>query len=212
MTDQKIALITGGSRGLGLAVALALAGEGIDTIITYRSKKTEAEAVVASVAELGRTAVAFPLDTGTVSTFDDFDDLVNVHLKGVLFLTQKLLPLIADGGSIVNYSIGLTRFVGDGQSAYAAMKGAIEVLTRYQPKELGPRGIRVNTIAPGPIATDFGGGVMQTEGFGAAMGARAALGRAGEPEDVGGAIASLVSDGSRWITGQRIEVPGGTLL
>lgn len=252
MSDQKIALITGGSRGLGRADALALADTGVDVIITYRSVKAEAEEVVREVEAKGRQAVALPLDTTVVSSFadfavvvlqkltsvwhresfdilinnagfahvsafaetteDDFDAMVNVHLKGPFFLTQTLLPLLADGGSIVNYSTGLTRFVAEGNSAYASMKGAIEVLSKYQAKELGARGIRVNAVAPGPTATDFGGGFMKSEQFRAGAGSQIALGRVGEPEDIGEAIAALVSDAGRWITAQRIEISGGALL
>ena len=252
MSNQKIALVTGGNRGLGRADVLALADTGVDVVLTYRTGKDEAEQVVAEVAAKGRRAVAFQLDTSVVASFDDFaaqvrdalrttwdrdsfdvlvnnagfahvapfaettekdfDDMVDVHFKGVFFLTQKMLPLIADGGSIVNYSTGLTRFVAEGSSTYAAMKGAVEILTKYQAKELGGRGIRVNVVAPGPTATDFGGGFMKSDEFRAGVGSRVALGRVGEPEDVGDAIAALVSDAGRWITAQRIEVSGGALL
>jgi NAD(P)-dependent dehydrogenase (short-subunit alcohol dehydrogenase family) len=252
MSDQKIALITGGSRGLGRADALALADTGVDVIISYRNGRDEAEQVVREVQAKGRKAIALPLDTTVVSSFDEFaqavrqaltdtwgrdtfdvlinnagfayvapfvetteesfDAMVDVHLKGPFFLTQTLLPQIADGGSIVNYSTGLTRFVAEGSSAYASMKGAVEVLTKYQAKELGARGIRVNAVAPGPTATDFGGGFMKSEEFRAGAGGRIALGRVGEPEDIGEAIAALVSDAGRWITAQRIEVSGGALL
>ncbi|WP_369055971.1 SDR family NAD(P)-dependent oxidoreductase [Kineococcus terrestris] len=252
MTDQKIALVTGGNRGLGRADALALADSGVDVVITYRSGEEEAARVVEEVESRGRRAVSLRLDTTRVADFarfaDDlrdaltrtwdrqdldvlvnnagfphtasfaetteqqFDDMVAVHFKGVFFLTQALLPLIADGGSVVNLSTGLTRFVAEGNSAYAAVKGAVEVLTRYQAKELGSRGIRVNAVAPGPTATDFGGGFMRSAEFKEAIAAQVALGRAGEPEDVGGAVAALVSDAGRWITAQRIEVSGGALL
>ena len=147
------------------------------------------------------------------TTEKDFDELLNVHFKGVYFLTQKLLPLIVDGGRIVNLSTGLTRFVGAPTSAYAAMKGAVEVLTRYLAQELGPRGITVNAVAPGPTATDFGGGGLRdNEQMRGALAANTALGRVGEPDDIGGAIASLLTGDNRWITGQRIEVSGGTRL
>ena len=147
------------------------------------------------------------------TTEAQFDALFSTHVKGVFFLTQALLPLIADGGAIVNISSGLTRFVGAGQSAYATAKGAVEVLTRYLAKELGPRGIRVNAVAPGATGTDFGGGALrdndQVRGY---LSQVTALGRVGEPDDIGGAIVSLLSDGSRWITAQRIEASGGMNL
>lgn len=147
------------------------------------------------------------------TTEEQFDLLANVHLKGTFFLTQKLLPLIEDGGRIVNTSSGLARFSLPGYAAYAAMKGGIEVLTRYMAKELGPRGITVNTIAPGAIETDFGGGVVRdSPQVNAQIASLTALGRVGLPDDVGGAVAALLSDGNGWITGQRIEVSGGMLL
>jgi NAD(P)-dependent dehydrogenase (short-subunit alcohol dehydrogenase family) len=146
-------------------------------------------------------------------TEEMFDELVNVHFKGVFFLTQTLLPLLRDGGRIVNLSSGLARFASPGQAVYGSLKGAIEVLSRYLAKELGPRGIAVNAVAPGAIATDFGGGVVrdnpQANKFVASV---TALGRAGVPDDIGPMIASLLSDDNRWITGQRIEVSGGMFL
>jgi NAD(P)-dependent dehydrogenase (short-subunit alcohol dehydrogenase family) len=252
-TGTGIALITGGSRGLGRASALAVAAEGTDVILTYRTGADEAAALVGDIRASGRRAVALQLDTSEVDTFADFaaavstalaetwgrstfDFLVNnaghaamtplgatrvadvdalfaVHFKGVFFLTQTLAPLIADGGRILNISSGLARFAGDGWSVYGAMKGAIEVLTRYHAKELGARGITVNVIAPGPIATDFGGGAMRdNEQARAFMGAQAALGRVGEPDDIGGVVAAMLSTGTGWITGQRVEASGGTLL
>jgi NAD(P)-dependent dehydrogenase (short-subunit alcohol dehydrogenase family) len=246
---SKIALITGASRGLGRATALALAARGASIIGTYASNKAAADETAAAVAAKGGKAVMLALDTGAIAghpafaeavrksleqfgreRFDflvnnagmgvhasfaetteaDFDRLMNVHFKGVFFLTQKLLPLIADGGRILNVSSGLARFSLPGYSAYGAMKGAVEVLTRYLAKELGPRGIRVNTIAPGAIETDFGGGAVrdnkQLNDFVASI---TALGRAGQPDEIGGAIAALLEDGSGWINGQRVEVSGG---
>ena len=143
----------------------------------------------------------------------DFDQLVNVHFKGVFFLTQRLLPLIRDEGRIVNISSGLARVALPGSSAYGAMKGAVEVLTRYLAKELGPRGIRVNTVAPGAIETDFSGGVVRDNPeVNKFVSSITALGRAGVPDDVGPMIASLLSEDNRWVNGQRIEVSGGMLL
>lgn len=249
----KIALITGGSRGLGRSMALHLARQGAGVVLTYRSNRTEAEAVVAEIAQLGGRAASLQLDTGIVAGFDDFvarlrqalvqgwsreqfdflvnnagvgvhasfaetsetqfDELVNVHLKGVFFLTQKLLPLIADGGRIVNISSGLARFSLPGYSAYASMKGAIEVLTKYLAKELGARKIAVNVLAPGAIETDFGGGrVRDNAELNRFVASNTALGRAGLPDDIGGAIAMLLSPESGWITGQRIEASGGMFL
>ena len=147
------------------------------------------------------------------TTEADFDRLMNIHLKGVFFLTQAMLPLIADGGRIVNVSSGLARFSLPGYAAYATMKGGIEVLTRYLAKELGPRKIAVNTLAPGAIETDFGGGGVrdnkQVNDFVASV---TALGRPGLPDDIGPAIAALLSEDSRWINAQRIEVSGGMFV
>lgn len=147
------------------------------------------------------------------TTEDEFDRLMAIHFKGVFFLTQRLLPLIADGGRILNISSGLARFALPGASAYAAMKGAVEVLTRYLAKELGPRGIAVNTLAPGAIATDFNGGTVrdnkQVNDFVASV---TALGRAGLPDDIGGAVAALLDEGAGWINGQRLEASGGMFV
>jgi NAD(P)-dependent dehydrogenase (short-subunit alcohol dehydrogenase family) len=247
---NKIALITGGSRGLGKNMAFALAKKGINVIITYHSKQDEAQAVVTEAETLGVKAAALQLDAGDVKSFDgffnqlktvlkekfdttnfdflvnnagigihapfadtneeDFDLLVNVHLKGVFFLTQKALPLINDGGRIINLSSGLARFSNPGYAAYAAMKGAIEVLTRYQAKELGARGIAVNTVAPGAIETDFGGGVVRdNEQVNKMIAGVTALGRVGVPDDIGGVVAFLCTEDARWINAQRIEVSGG---
>lgn len=156
------------------------------------------------------TAVHAPFSATTEA---DFDQMVNIHLKGVFFLTQKLLPLIADGGRIVNLSSGLARFATPGYAAYATMKGAIEVLTRYLAKELGSRGITVNTVAPGAIETDFGGGMVRDNAaLNKQIAAITALGRAGVPDDIGPMIAALLSEDNRWVTAQRIEVSGGMNL
>ncbi len=247
---NKIALVTGGSRGLGKNMAIALAKKGINVVLTYHSKQDEASAVVAEIAELGVKAAALKLDTGNVKSFhsfvaeftttlkgtfgtdhfdflinnagigvhapfadtkeEDFDLLFNIHLKGVFFLTQKVLPLINDGGRIINLSSGLARFSNPGYAAYAAMKGAVEVLTRYQAKELGARDIAVNTVAPGAIETDFGGGVVRdNEQVNKMVAGVTALGRVGVPDDIGGVVAFLCTEEARWINAQRIEVSGG---
>ena len=144
---------------------------------------------------------------------EQFDQMVAIHLKGPFFLTQKLLPLIVDGGRIINISSGLARFSLPGYAAYASMKGAVEVLTRYQAKELGARGISVNTLAPGAIETDFGGGAVRDNAdINAFVAGNTALGRVGLPDDIGGAISTLLADGSKWINGQRIEASGGMFV
>ena len=248
----KIAVVTGGSRGLGRSMVLSLARRGVDSIFTYHSNRAEAEKVIGLVADAGRKAVALQLDTGDVRAFDPFvqrvrqalaelgaerfdylvnnagtslhkafvqtteeelDRLYNVHFKGVFFLTQTLLPLLGDGGRIVNISSGLARFSIPGSSAYASMKGAVEVLTRYLAKELGPRGIVVNTVAPGAIETDFSGGMVRDNPeVNRQVANMTALGRVGQPDDIGPMIAALLSDDNRWINGQRIEVSGGMAL
>lgn len=144
------------------------------------------------------------------TTEAQFDQLFNVHVKGVFFLTQTLLPLLADGGRIVNFSTGLTRVSYPGFSAYSAAKGAVEILTLYMAKEFGSRGITANTIAPGAIETDFlGGAVRDTPAYNDAFAAMIALGRVGLPDDIGPAVASLLGPDNRWVTAQRIEVSGG---
>jgi NAD(P)-dependent dehydrogenase (short-subunit alcohol dehydrogenase family) len=252
MPDQspKIALITGGSRGLGRNTAIHLARSGVDVVLTYHSNKAEADSAVAEIESLGRKAAALQLDTGDVASFEafaaslrdtlktnwdhvtidylvnnagiglhvpfaeateaDFDRLTNIHFKGVFFLTQKLLPMINDGGKIVNLSSGLARFAYPGASIYGSLKGAVEVLTRYLAKELGPRRIAVNAIAPGAIETDFGGGrVRDNAELNKQIAANTAMGRVGLPDDVGGAISALLVGETGWVTGQRIEVSGG---
>jgi NAD(P)-dependent dehydrogenase (short-subunit alcohol dehydrogenase family) len=250
---MRIAIITGGSRGLGKSMSLRLAERGHDVILTYHSKKAEAEEVVAQIIKMGRKAVALKLDVADHKSFsafagnvkealrnswqrndfdflinnagigiqaafmgtteEQFDQLMNIHLKGPFFLTQKLLPLMKDGGRIVNISSGLARFSLPGYSAYAAMKGAIEALTRYLAKELGPRRIAVNVVAPGAIETDFGGGaVRDNKQINEMIASGTALGRVGLPDDIGGAVAALLSDDSGWINGQRVEVAGGIFL
>lgn len=253
MDQNKIALVTGGSRGLGKNMAIALAKKGNNVIITYNSKKDEAAAVVAEIEAMGQKAAALQLNTGNTGSFDnfteqlltvlkdvfstshfdflinnagvgvyapfaqttgeDFDTLVNIHFKGVFFLSQKLLPVMNDGGRIVNLSSGLARFSMAGYAAYGAMKGAIETLTRYMALELGPRKIAVNVVAPGAIETDFGGGVVRdNEQLNAYIAGITALGRVGLPDDIGGVVAFLCSEDGRWVNGQRIEVTGGINL
>ncbi|MGL5030458.1 MAG: SDR family NAD(P)-dependent oxidoreductase [Aeromonas sp.] len=147
------------------------------------------------------------------TTEEQFDTLVNIQLKGTFFLTQRLLPLIRDGGRIINISTGLTRFALPGYAAYAAMKGGVEVLTRYLAKELGPRRIAVNVVAPGAIETDFGGGVVRdNQAINDFIASQTALGRVGQPDDIGGVIAALLSDDNRWVNAQRIEASGGMFL
>ena len=249
----KIALITGGSRGLGRNAALKLAARGVDIILTYRSRADEAAAVVAQIEALGRRAVALPLVVDEAAGFPafaervrqalagtwqrerfdflvnnagmginaafaetteaQFDLLMNTHLKGPFFLTQALLPLLNDGGRILNVSTGLARFALPGYAAYASMKGGIEVLTRYLAKELGPRGIAVNVLAPGAIETDFGGGAVRDNAqLNAFIAAQTALGRVGQPDDIGHVVAALLSEETGWITAQRIEASGGMFL
>lgn len=251
--SPKIVLITGGSRGLGRDAALKLAQHGRDVILTYRSQREEAQAVVEQIQAAGRRAVALPLDVGNNASFTSFaeqlsaslreiwqredfdflinnagigvhapyaetseaqfDQMVNIHLKGPFFLTQILLPLIADGGRILNVSSGLARFSLPGYAAYATMKGGVEVLSRYMAKELGERHITVNVLAPGAIETDFGGGAVRDNAqLNRFVASQTALGRAGLPDDIGDAMAMLLSPEASWITGQRIEASGGMFL
>lgn len=250
--ENKIALVTGGSRGLGRNIALELARKGADIVLTYRERKSEGEAVVEEIEALGRKAALLQLDvadtgefpafSGSMATLlaerwqrdhfdflinnagidssapfaemteENFDRLFNVHFKGVYFLTQKLLPLIADGGRIVNTSTGLARFAIPGYSAYGSMKGAVEVLTRYLAKELGSKRINVNVVAPGPIETDFTAAHLGHEGVRGFLSAQTALGRVGVPDDIGGVVAFLCSEEGRWVNAQRVEVSGGIFL
>jgi NAD(P)-dependent dehydrogenase (short-subunit alcohol dehydrogenase family) len=195
------------------AVALQLDASDISTFPTFVERLRAAlretwqrDTFDHLVNNAGHGDMAMIADT----TEEQFDKLVNVHFKGVFFLTQKLLPLIADGGRIVNLSTGLTRVAAPGWSAYAAVKGAIEVLTIYMAKELGGRGIAANAVAPGAIETDFfGGAVRDTPEFNKFFADMTALGRVGLPDDIGPMIASLLSAGNRWVNAQRIEVSGG---
>ena len=251
-TERKIAVVTGGSRGIGRSTVLSLARKGVDSIFTYHSNRAEAEKVAGLVQELGRKAVFLQLDTGDIGSFDPFvqslegalaelgakrfdylvnnagishhnafartteqelDNVYNVHFKGVFFLTQKLLPLISDGGRIVNLSSCVTRTASPGSSAYASMKGAVEVLSRCLALELAPRRIAVNVVAPSATATDFSGGIVRDD---PEMNQRVRegtlLGRVGLPDDIGSMIASLLSEDNRWVNAQRIEVSGGTAV
>ncbi len=240
----KIALITGGNRGIGRSTAEHLAANGVGVILTYNAHVEEAEAVAEQIG-----GVALQLDTTNIGDFperlrgalgkwdrDTFDFLVNnagfsrggmiadvteadvdalfdVHFKGVLFLTQALLPLLADGGSIVNLSSGLARFTAPQRAAYGSIKAAVEMLTRYMAAELGPRGITANVIAPGAVATDFSGGMLRDNPeFQEHIAGLTALGRSAVADDIGPAIANLLRSGNHWITGQRIEVSGGLHL
>jgi NAD(P)-dependent dehydrogenase (short-subunit alcohol dehydrogenase family) len=252
-TNNKIALVTGGSRGLGRDMALNLAKKGIDVIFTYNNKKDDALAVKKEIEKMGCKAETLQFNAGDIKNFapfidalkttlknsfntdhfdflinnagigihasfaetseEQFDELMNIHFKGVFFLAQKTLPLINDGGRIINISTGLARFSTPGYSAYASMKGAIETLTRYQANELGARRINVNVVAPGAIETDFGGGtVRDNEQLNKYIASVTALGRVGRAEDIGSIVAFLCTDEARWINGQRIEASGGMYL
>lgn len=253
MPDQRIALITGGNRGIGRSAAIHLAEDGVDSVITYRSHADEAAEAVAEIEALGRRAAALQLDTGDSSSFEafagalastlqetwsrdtfdflvnnagnssnsgfaevteeEFDTVVDIHFKGVFFLTQRLLGRLADGGAIVNLSSGLARFSYPNRVAYGSVKGAVEVLSRYLAAELGPRGIRVNVIAPGAVATDFSGGVVRdTPEMQEAIASNTALGRHAVADDIGPVIASILREDNHWVTGQRIEASGGVHL
>lgn len=250
---NKIALITGGSRGLGRNMAIALAKKGIDVILTYNSNPEAANTVVSEIQSMGQKATAFQLDTSKLKSFDNFikqiteylqeetgspnfdflinnagtglyapvadvteeqlDEIVNIHYKGVFFLTQKAIPFLNDGGAIINISSGLTRIIYPGASVYGSLKGAVEILTRYLAKELGARKIRANVVAPGAIETDFGGGrTRDNKEINAHIASLTALGRVGLPDDIGGVVAFLCTEEAYWINGQRIEVSGGQAL
>ncbi|WP_028297636.1 SDR family oxidoreductase [Olivibacter sitiensis] len=252
-TNTKIALVTGGSRGLGREMALNIAKKGLNVIITYNSRKDAADAVISEIEQLGQKAAALRLNTGLIALFDDFfsrvqdlledkfaaekfdylinnagialqspfaetteeafDELINIHYKGVYFLTQKALPFLNDNGGIVNISTGLTRFSYPGVSVYASAKAAVEVATRYMAKELGNRGINVNVVAPGPVVTDFGGGGMEdNEQMQEYMKSITAIPRIAYPKDIGPVVAFLCTDEAKWINAQRIEVSGGMNL
>ena len=258
MSAQKIALVTGGSRGLGKNMVLKLAAAGVDVIFTYQHNSQDAALLVEQIHQLGRKAVALQLDVGQSQTFatfaqqvqqqlalhwkqqqgqqpqlhylvnnagigiyapmqdttvDQFDQLMNIHVKGPFFLTQQLLPLLADFGAVLNVSTGLTRFAVAGYGVYATMKGAVETMSKYWAKELGARGIRVNVLAPGAIETDFGGGAMRdNQQVNQFLASQTAMGRVGLPDDIGDMVSLLLDDRSHWLTAQRIEVSGGMFL
>jgi NAD(P)-dependent dehydrogenase (short-subunit alcohol dehydrogenase family) len=249
---NKIALITGGSRGLGRNTALKLARDGADVIVTYRERQDEGKAVLAEIEKLGRKVALLQLDVANTAGFDTFartvaetlqdrwqrkdfdflinnagidvyspfdqttedafDRLLNVHFRGVYFLTQRMLPLVANGGRIVCTSTGLTRFAIPGYAAYASMKGAIEVLIKYLAKELGSRGITANAIAPGAIETDFTRAALEHPGAKDFLASNIALGRIGVPDDIGGVVSFLCSEEGRWVNAQRLEASGGMFL
>jgi NAD(P)-dependent dehydrogenase (short-subunit alcohol dehydrogenase family) len=251
--NKKIALVTGGSRGLGKNMAIALAKTGVDVIVTYRQNQAMAEEVVGQIEAAGAKGAALYFDMNkkgelgnfvqlfqtllqtqwasvefsylinnagmgatvpiTAVTEQLFDEFVNVHFKGIYFLTQKLLPLLTDGASIINISTGTTRFCIPGYSVYSSMKSALETFTRYLAKELGSRQIRANVVAPGPVETDFNeAAIRNNPALKNMLGSITALGRTGVPDDIAGVICFLCSSDSAWINGQRIEVSGGINL
>ncbi|MEM9000648.1 MAG: SDR family oxidoreductase [Bacteroidota bacterium] len=251
--NTKIAVVTGGSRGLGKDMAQRIADRGIDVILTYHSNKEEAEKVVRHLEAKGRKAATLQLKVEDASSFaqfadeltsilkshfntngfdylvnnagiglnapvnaleeETFDRLMNIHLKGPQLLTKTLLPTMNDGGGIVNISTGLARFSLPGYGTYASMKAGMEAYTRYLAKELGPRGIKANSVAPGAIATDFGGGVVRdNEDVNKYIASTIALGRVGQASDIGGVVAFLCTDDAQWVNAQRIEVSGGQMI
>jgi NAD(P)-dependent dehydrogenase (short-subunit alcohol dehydrogenase family) len=250
MSTQKIALVTGGSRGLGKDMAISIAKKAMDVILTYRSNEEEAKQTVTEIEKLGRKGAALHLDmsdfksldnfvqsvsstlqsTWNTSSFDFlinnagmgatvpfekvteelFDEFLNVHFKGIYFLTQKFVPMMNKDGRIINISTGTTRFSNPGYSVYASMKGAIEVFTRYIAKELGPKGILANVVAPGPIETDFNNALIRSNPQAKErLSSLSPLGRVGHADDIGGVVAFLCTEDAKWINGQRIEVSGG---
>ena len=228
MSLNKIALVTGGGRGLGKHVVAEIKNLGqqavafqLDTsdtsgfkaffevVSSYLKKKYNTESFDYLINNAG-TGIYKPFLETTES---DFDEMMNIHIKGVYFLSQQAVPLLSDGGGIINISSGLARFSLPGSSAYASMKGAVDVFTRYLAKELGDRKIRANVVAPGAVATDFGGGENKdNDKKRALISQNTALGRVGEPEDIGGIVAFLCTEDARWINGQRIEASGGIML
>ena len=251
--NTKIALVTGGSRGLGKDMALALADKGIDVMLTYRSKKEEAKKVAEEIKAKGCKAAVLELDMANFKSLDSFlqevvsvlksvwgvekfdflinnagigatvpiekvteeifDNLLNIHYKGVYFLSQKSFPLLNDDGAIINISTGTTRFCVPGYSVYSSLKAAVENFTKYLAKELGARGIRANVVAPGPIETDFNNAAIRNNPqMKTNLANLIPLGRVGQADDVGSVVAFLCTDDAKWINGQRIEVSGGINL
>jgi NAD(P)-dependent dehydrogenase (short-subunit alcohol dehydrogenase family) len=253
MTQRRLALVTGGSRGLGRDMALALASKGVDVVLTYNVRKDDAEKVVADIERIGAKAAALQLDVSAISSFDPFlaqlkatlrehwqaesidflvnnagigaavpipalteeifDTFANVHFKGVVFLTQKCLSMMNDNGGVVFITAAGTRFVVPGYAVYAACKAAVEAFSRYVAKEFGARGIRANVVAPGGIETDFNGALIRNNPeIQAFVKAQTALGRVGQPDDIGSVVAFLCTEDAKWINGQRLEVTGGIHL
>ncbi|GAB3258019.1 SDR family NAD(P)-dependent oxidoreductase [Chitinimonas naiadis] len=250
MSNSKVIVITGGSRGIGAKTALEAARRGLGVILTYNTNPDAARAVVHDIESQGGKVVALPLDVANASRFAafrtevekaldatwntgnlaglvnnagyglfqpitavteaQFDDLFKVHLKAPFFLTQTLLPLLGRGAGIVNLTSATTRVATAGVAPYASFKGGLQVLTRYMAKEFGEKGIRVNSVSPGPIRTELGGGL--NDEFEALLSAQTALGRVGEPEEVARVITSLLTDDSGWINAQDIEVSGGYVI
>ena len=249
-TETKIALVTGGSRGLGKDMAISIAKKGFDVILTYRNNEEDAKQTVATIEQWSQKAIALQLDMGDFFSLDGFvqnvtevlqkewdtnsfdflinnagmgatvpfekvteeifNNFLNVHFKGVYFLTQKCLPLINQGGRIINISTGTTRFCVPGYSVYASMKGAIETFTKYLAKELGVKGITANVVAPGPVETDFNNAAIRSNpNMKGVLSSLSPLGRVGQADDIGSVVAFLCTEDAKWINGQRIEVSGG---
>lgn len=250
---KKTALITGASRGIGKNIALNIAADGNDVIVTYHTQKVEAEKVVAEIEKMGQKAAALPLDVSNADHITDFasrvkellqshfstskldflinnagignyepiadmssgslDNLYNIHFKSVFLLAKEFTPIMNEEGSILNISSGYSRFSAVGFSAYGALKGAVDTLTRFQALEFAPLKIRVNSIAPGAVETDFAGGIVRDNSdINNYVKSLTALDRTGQPDDIGTVAAFLVSDKAKWINGQRIEVSGGIYL
>ncbi|MBL0033593.1 MAG: SDR family oxidoreductase [Bacteroidetes bacterium] len=249
----KIAVVTGGSRGLGRDMAISIAKKNIDVILTYNSNKESAEEVVVEIERSGQKAYAIKFDVSDLKSYDNFiseiktvlktkwnsdkfdflinnagvgatipiaqvteeafDNLMNIHFKGVYFLTQKSLPMMNDNGGVVFISSGTTRFCVPGYSVYSSLKGAVEVFTKYVAKEYGNRGIRSNIVAPGPVETDFNNAAIRNnpkmQDF---LTAQTPLGRVAKADDIGSVVAFLCTEDSKWVNGQRIEVSGGINL